>query len=343
MFVANMPQNDMSDNGRPHGQDLSEMSLREKLASLPVEDVLKLKEEGRIEDLEELERLLEGEAEKIIIEEFGLEDYQPPKEFHVPKGKDDPEIQVKEEIRGKGMENGSYASYSDSVFLSTDYTGDYGIVDINGEIENNLLSTSVHELIHSDTHKRIFEVTQLDEEPSSEVLTMDMSSVHAQALTDTVSLVNDLQNQYNLACAELASLSERAKAEISRMASKYKADLSEHKRESMIEEAFEIVEQDREIFHLNYLEMQPEIEAFGWFASMYVEDDLEEREHLERSFEAYEKGEEIKETLKEVVTQYEELTQSGEMNEDEALNYIFTDFQSSLFEEKASQIRRKYN
>ena len=326
--------------GTVNPEDLRGLNRREKLEQFPVSAINKFKEEGKDELIRNLESALEDEAEEIITEELGLDDYIPPAEFIIPKSEQEsPRAASMQKFFGQGPENGVYTSHNNSVLISTDYGR------LNGIVENNILSTGFHELIHNDTYNRLTGAEEVLHPGLISGQIEDISPLHKSDIAvekfdiePKDSILDEIKKNYKISSFELANLSENARDRISELSDQYNS--SKQNNTNIIEQAYEVVQDDIDVYHLNSLETQPEKEAFAWLGSMYLEGDLEgERNQLDRTFAGYEKGDEIKDELEGLLGVYDNLTEHGEMNSEEALNYILEEVQPRKFDYKASKIR----
>lgn len=325
-------------------RDLTGLNRRDKLQELPVSALNKLMEEGRTEPLNEVESALQEEAEEIITEEIGLEDYLPPSRFLVPKP--EPESRrnsILQSEHGTGRESGVYRSDVNSVVISTDFG------KFNGIIDTNLLSTAFHELIHNDTYNRLTDTNEIPHSDQisglngqiEEISSLELSDVAVEILDGVEpkeSVIDEVSRQYKITKFELTQLSEDARDKIAGLSEKYNS--SGQDREDIVDEAYEIVQNDIDVYHLRSIETQPEKEAFAWLGSMYLSGDLEgEREQLTIGFPGYDRGEEIKHELEALTGVYDNLVEHGNMESEEAMNYILEEVQPRKFDYKASKIR----
>lgn len=325
-------------NSNPDPEELAEKDRREVLSRMPVSWIEQMRDNGDDESIRKIEESLQDESEKIIKQEIGLEDYRSPDEFILPKpNEDNPKADAIQKVHSKGPENGIYMPDNDSVLISTDY----GI--LNGLKDNNLLSTSVHELIHNDTYNRL---TDNDRDNNPDLLSFQIEGILFSAQSfensdiemESESILEELTREYEISTYELSGLGEDARNDISELSDRFnEADSSS--RDRILEEAYETVNGDIDIYHLASPELEPEKESFAWLATMYIEQDLEEgREHLDRDFSGYDKADEIKNQLGDLVNAYDNLTEYGDMGNEEALKYILDEVQPRKFEYKAKKI-----
>jgi hypothetical protein len=330
-------------------KDLAGLNRRDKLQELPVSALNELMEEGRTKPLNEVESALQEEAEEIITEEIGLEDYLPPSKFLVPKPEPGSTADsILQSQHGTGRESGIYRSDVNSVVISTDFG------EFNGTVDTNLLSTAFHELIHNDTYNRLTEAdetlhsdringlnTQIEDINLLEIYRFELSDMAADMLDGIEpkeSVIDEVSSQYKITKFELTQLSEDARDKIASLSEKYNS--SGRNREDIVDEAYEIVQNDIDVYHLNSIETQPEKEAFAWLGSMYLTGDLEgKREQQAIGFPSYDREDEIEHELEALTGVYDNLVEHGNMESEEAMNYILEEVQPRKFGHKASKIR----